>query len=176
MDLGDGEPFRPMQPDCRPHRAKHEGEVLAEVGPESGALMALDVEVADPDTGELGVDRIVLAPETDHVDRPPRLGERLGLPADPWVLLVVGMHDHQGRPAPRGHALVDQPAPRRRTCRSRVDRPCELSTVSTIEAGSVVDGRPVDRRMGGDHDHDVGPAQELVQGGLLTHGPGGIGV
>ncbi len=53
MDLDEREPLPPMDPDGRPPRTGEELEVFAQVDPEAGALVALDVEAMEADPGQV---------------------------------------------------------------------------------------------------------------------------
>ena len=123
MDLDDPEPLAAVEPDGRPHRPGEERQILGDVDDDPCALVALDVEVADPHAVDNRFDRVMDASQTDDVYRPAQPDERLRLATDPGVLLVVAVDDHQHRPRAAGsrrHAPVDQPAPSRRTWRSSV--------------------------------------------------------
>ena len=139
VDLDEREPLAPMQPDRGEHRPHQERHVLAQVHAEPRALVALHVEVLDANARDLGNGGSIRLPKPEHHDRTPGSDQRLRLAPDARVLLVVAVDDHEDRPRRAGsgragagrHARVDQPAPRRSTWRSRVERPAELSTVST---------------------------------------------
>src|SRR6185503_20475044 len=67
--------------------------------PDSGPLVALDVEPPDPDALELAVGWIVGPAQRVDDDRAPRGGERLRLAANPRVFFVVAVGQHRDRPA-----------------------------------------------------------------------------
>ncbi len=100
VDLDEGIPAAPMGTAQRPARADEERQVLAQVDADPRALVALDAEAPDAhavdDPGRL----VRLAPEREHVDLVAGGDERLGLPPDPRILVVVGVDDHRHRAAP----------------------------------------------------------------------------
>jgi hypothetical protein len=135
VDLDQGEPLAAMEPNGGDHGARHERQVLAQVHAQACALVTLHVEVVDPDAVHLGGRWPVGLAQPQHLDRAPGTDQRFRLAPDARILLVVAVDDHEHRAPHAGartgrHARVDQPAPSRRTWRSRVVRPAELSTVS----------------------------------------------
>ena len=133
-DLDEPEAMAPVRPHGVPGRPEPEPDVLAQVRREAGALVALDVDPVDAHAVELAVGRFVELAQADDEDRAAGRDERLGLAADPRVLLVVAVDDEQDRSDAARHRPVDHPAPRRRTCRSRTAWPRALSTVSTTRS------------------------------------------
>ena len=112
----------------RPQRA-----VLQECHPEHrlGAVAGQDV-AADADVLRVVVGR---AGERRHGQGDKEEGDRAGDDdgGDPTLGLRVELRHRLGE----GHERVDQPAPRRRTCRSRAAWPRELSTVSITRSAAV---------------------------------------
>ena len=68
-DLDEGEPLAPVGPDRGPAGADEEREVLGEVRPQAGALVALDVEAADADAVQLAVGGLARAAQAEDEDR-----------------------------------------------------------------------------------------------------------
>ena len=99
-DLGEGESLAPVGSDGRPAGADQEVPVFGQVPPEAGALVALDVEAADPDAVQLAIGRLARTSQPDDQDRPAGGDDGLGLAADPRVLVVVAVDDHEDRPGP----------------------------------------------------------------------------
>ncbi len=104
--------------------------------------MALDVQPDDVDAGEAVRGRVAGPAQADHRHGSSAGDEQFSLAANPRVLVVIRVHDHQdGTHDPprgvRGHDREPHPAPSRRTCPSRVLRPLELSTVSTMSSASA---------------------------------------
>ena len=117
-----------------------ERDVLAEIGPDPGALVALHVQPPDANPVDDPVGRIVAASEGEHVDLATGRDERLRLAPNARILVVVRVNDHRDRcpvaAAARGVQTPLQPAPSRSTWRDRVARPAELLTVSTTRSAS----------------------------------------
>src|SRR5258706_16438822 len=82
-----------------PAGADQERQVLAEIDPDPGSLVALDAKPADVDAGDVLLQRIVLTTEGEDVDCMASTDERLGLAADPRILVVIRMDDHCDRSA-----------------------------------------------------------------------------
>ena len=115
-----------------------------------GPLVALDAEPVDPDAVNGAQRGVGVASQREHVDLVAGRHERLGLAADPRILVVVGVDDHRHGPAARHNGprfarpagrfvsaqVPLQPAPRRNTPRGRTVRPDELLTVSTTRSAS----------------------------------------
>ena len=59
--------------------------------------MTLDVQAVESDAVDGVRRRITGTAESEDVDGPATGDERLGLPADPRILLVVGVDDHADR-------------------------------------------------------------------------------
>ena len=173
VDLDEREACAAVEPRGASTRPDEEGQVLAQVDTETGALVALDVEPPDLDTGELAVagrsgrrrPRTTTGRPLATSDRPragPAGPPRSGCGRSSGPVGGAGSRARSGssprassrrrmrpwRPRTSVQARADQPAPRRRTWRGRVVRPCELSTVSTTRSASRVDARPSRSRGG----------------------------
>ena len=104
VHLHEPEPLAPVRPGRRPATPDQEREVLAEVRPDAGPLVTLDVDPPHVDAFEDAGRLVARAAQSDDVDRPTRRDEGLGLAADPRVLVVVGVRDHEDRPLSTGRA------------------------------------------------------------------------
>lgn len=150
VDLDEPVATAAVGPGEGPAGAKEEREVLAEIDPEPRALMALDAEPPDMNTGDVSLDRVVSPAQGEDVDGMPGSDERFGLAADPRILVVIRVDDHRDRPVegfaglsgtasgsiPHRGQPAFQPAPRRRTRPAGAARPAELLTVSTTRSAS----------------------------------------
>ena len=138
VDLHQPEPVAAVELDRRPSGSDQERQVLAQVRPEPGTLVALTAEAPDVHALQDFLGGQLRSAQPEDEDRASARCERFGLAPDARVLLVVGVDDHQDRPhgpvRGGGQGRADQPAPRRSTWRGRVACPAELSTVSTTRS------------------------------------------
>ena len=122
-----------MGPADGPAGPGQEREVLAHVGPDTGALVALDVDPVEADAVDEPLGVIARPAQPVHVDRTAGRHERLGLTPDARVLLVVAVGEHRDRPTRRGHCLHGRVHGSRPPC-----RPAEALATRTAVPGMLV--------------------------------------
>jgi hypothetical protein len=98
VDDDDGVTTPALRPDRRPAGSPEEREILTQVRPDAGALVTTDRESVEADALDRVLRPVAAAAEREDVHGPTRRDQRLRLPADPRILLVVGMDEHADRP------------------------------------------------------------------------------